>query len=86
MDFKTKEDYRNRIKEISRKTKISEMYIAKKLLELAQCGEQSSKNSHIGYYLVGKNVNTLYKKLSFKSDRVLDTNKKTMLYEEDENN
>ena len=80
MDYKTKEDYRNRIKEISKKTKISEIYIAKKLLELAQCGAQGSKNSHIGYYLVGKNVNTLYKKLSLKSDKVLDTTKKTKLY------
>ena len=36
MDFKTKEYYRNRIKEIASKTKISEIYIAKKALELAK--------------------------------------------------
>ena len=36
MDSKTKEFYRNRIKEISKKTKISEIYIAKKIFELAQ--------------------------------------------------
>ena len=30
MDYKTKEYYRNEIKQISEKTKISELYIAKK--------------------------------------------------------
>lgn len=36
MDYKTKAYYRNEIEKISKKTKISEMYIAKKCLELAQ--------------------------------------------------
>lgn len=36
MDFRTKEYYRNKIKELSKKTKISEIYIARKTLELAQ--------------------------------------------------
>jgi len=36
MDYKTKEYYRNKIKEISKKTKISELYIAQKVLELAE--------------------------------------------------
>ena len=36
MDYKTKIYYRNVIEEISKKTKISEIYIAKKCLELAQ--------------------------------------------------
>lgn len=36
MDYKTKIYYRNKIKDISKKTKISEIYIAKKCLELAQ--------------------------------------------------
>ncbi len=35
MDYKTKIHYRNKIREIARKTKISEIYIAKKCLELA---------------------------------------------------
>lgn len=35
MDYKTKINYRNKIKEIAQKTKISEIYIAKKCLELA---------------------------------------------------
>ncbi len=41
MDYKTKEDYQNKIKNIAKKTKISEMYIAKKVLELAK--ERRSK-------------------------------------------
>ena len=36
MNNKTKEYYRNRIKELSKKTKISEIYISRKMLELAE--------------------------------------------------
>lgn len=36
MDYKTKAHYRNKIKEISKRTKISELYITQKALELAQ--------------------------------------------------
>lgn len=36
MDYKTKAYYRNKIKEIAKRTKISELYIAKKALELAR--------------------------------------------------
>ncbi len=76
MDFSTKEYYRNQIKQLSRKTKISEIYIAKKALELAKKeinnGEEINinKKAHIGYYLIsnGKQrlLNTL--QVSNKSD------------------
>ena len=36
MDYKTKEYYRNKVKEIASKLKISEIYIAKKVLELSK--------------------------------------------------
>ena len=52
MDYKTKEYYRNRIKEIAKKTKISEIYIAKRVLELARIGTNDGKENHIGYYLI----------------------------------
>ena len=60
MDSDTKSYYRNTIQEISKKTKISEIYIAKKCLELSKCsyekiqnGEISNiKKEHIGYYLI----------------------------------
>lgn len=80
MDYKTKEDYRNRIKEVSKKTKISEMYIAKKLLELAQEADPGTKNAHIGYYLFGKNINKLYLKLQYNEDRVISQEKKSKIY------
>ena len=54
MDYKTKEYYRTQIKEIGAKTKISEIYIAKKLLELAKNAEEGTKANHIGYYLIDK--------------------------------
>ena len=57
MDFKSKDYYRNAIKEISKKTKISEIYIAKKALELAKTEKKNEKNKdikreHIGFYLI----------------------------------
>lgn len=54
MDYKTKENYRNVIKEIADKTKISEIYIAKKAINLARNNEKGTKNNHVGYYLLDK--------------------------------
>ena len=68
MDFRTKEYYRNKIKELSKKTKISEIYIARKTLELAQENFKQTginKKSHIGYYLIDNGLNDLYKKLEY---------------------
>ena len=82
MDSDTKSYYRNAIQEISKKTKISEIYIAKKCLELSkgayckiQNGEISNiKKTHIGYYLIsdGKEelLNSLLdKKVNIKSNK-----------------
>ena len=83
MDFKTKENYRNQIKDISKKTKISEMYISKKILELANNAYEKnnkSKKSHIGYYLQNENINILLEKLQCKEQKVLSESKKTKLY------
>lgn len=78
MDYKTKSYYRNKIKEISKRTKISELYITKKALELAQrnvnsieadnvytkqSDNQPDKTSHIGYYLISDGIHDLYKEL-----------------------
>ena len=43
MDHKTKEYYRNTIKEIARKTNMSEIYIAKKTIELCNMAEGRNK-------------------------------------------
>jgi cyclic beta-1,2-glucan synthetase len=70
MDYKTKAYYRQEIEKISKKTKISEMYIAKKCLELSNNKYENIKKNHIGYYLIseGKSVllsNLLNKKIKF---------------------
>ena len=64
MDYKTKAYYRGKIKELSKKTKISEVYIAKKIVELGT-GKQGKK-SHIGYYLIDEGKAELYRELEYK--------------------
>jgi len=66
MDHKTKEYYRNAIKEIAKKTNMSEIYIAKKTIELCNQGEVNTKQNHIGYYLIDEGKNLLYQKLEYK--------------------
>ena len=80
MDYKTKEHYRNIIKEISKKTKISEIYISKKLIELANEAKSGEKQKHIGFYLLGENVNILYKKLKYKEKELLSHKTKFEIY------
>lgn len=76
MDYKTKEYYRNIIKKVSKKTKISEIYISRKLIYLANRQSNSEKQKHIGYYLFGKNINTLYKELQYKEKEAFSNEKK----------
>ena len=76
MDYKTKEYYRNVIKKLSQKTKMSEIYITKKTIELSQKAKQEKKK-HIGYYLIDKGMETLKKELGLKTHK---THKKEKLY------
>ena len=78
MDYTTKDYYRQIIKEISKETKISEIYIAKKLLGLANGG--IGKKKHIGYYLFGENKNTLYKKLGYETQKIMSEKQKYKFY------
>ena len=82
MDYKTKDLYRQAIKEISKKSKISEIYIAKKLLEL--CEDKEGKKSHIGYYLFGPNSgpnrNIIYEKIGAKKQKLMSKENKTKYY------
>ena len=64
MDYKTKAYYRGKIKELAKKTKISEVYIARKIVELST-GKQGKK-SHIGYYLIDEGKFDLYKEIKYK--------------------
>lgn len=68
MDHKTKEYYRNVIKEIAKKNKISEIYITTKVLELAEENkdDKNEKKSHIGYYLISDGKEELENRLGLK--------------------
>lgn len=75
MDHKTKEYYRNSIKEIARKTNVSEIYVAKKTIELCNKSEIGTKQSHIGYYLIDDGREELFKRLDFKENKIKDNTK-----------
>ena len=79
MDYKTKNLYRNKIKELSIKTKISEIYIASKAYELASNVKTANnksnpliyeKKSHIGYYLVSEGKEELIQVLENKGNNI----------------
>ena len=79
MDYKTKEYYRGKIKEIACKTRISETYIAKKALKLANMGEPLTKKNHIGYYLI-ENDEELFRELNIKKSINFKSDLKFKLY------
>lgn len=78
MDYKTKIYYRNAIKELSKKTKISEIYIAKKSLEL--CNDKTGKKAHIGYYLIDKGKTELLELLQNRKIKKCSKNRKISIY------
>lgn len=84
MTDNTKDEYRNKIKELAKKTKISEIYIAKKALELANNNLNKdtivNKEKHIGYYLIDKGVNELYDVLKYKTSRQMNPKDKVKAY------
>ena len=88
MDVDTKTYYRNKIQEISKKTKISEIYIAKKCLELSKKAKEKletndisdERKTHIGYYLIDKGRNELAKELVNKNIRLLSNETKVNYY------
>ena len=75
MEHKTKEYYRNIIKEIAKKTNMSEIYIAKKTIELCNQCDIGTKQSHIGYYLIDEGREELFKKLEFRESTMKKTTK-----------
>ena len=78
MDYKTKIYYRNKIQEISKKTKISEIYIARKCLELAE--EKQGKKAHIGYYLIDNGKQELLESLLGRKIKFLSNDQKITRY------
>lgn len=67
MDYKTKEYYRAKIEQISKKTKISEIYIARICIKLANM-KSDEKQRHVGYYLISKGISELYDNLLGKNN------------------
>jgi cyclic beta-1,2-glucan synthetase len=87
MDYKTRIYYRNAIKKMAKKTRISEIYIAQKALELATKEFNKSnkdvlslKKSHIGYYFIDDGKDKLMQEISNKKVETLSTNNKSKLY------
>ena len=89
MDYKTRAYYRNEIEKISKKTKISEMYIAKKCLELAQKKADNikdnidislKKETHIGYYLISNGKSILLSELLNKKIKNSSSKNKMKIY------
>ena len=80
MDNQTKEYYRNSIKEISKKTKISEIYIAKKILQLAKENKGHGKKAHIGYYMIDKGIEKVYQELQCKIPKHVQQKNKQKMY------
>lgn len=93
MDYKTRAYYRQVIEKISKKTKISEIYIARKCLELAKREYDNSnleyradedlrkrKESHIGYYLIDEGKYKLLAELTGKDKIHLTTKSKVGIY------
>lgn len=82
MDHKTKDYYRNIIKELSEKTKISEIYITNQILELAKKNNNiedkkyNPKKAHVGYYLIDDGKEELENKLGIKKENKI--NKKNV--------
>lgn len=65
-DFESRDYYRKMLEIIAEDTKKSETSVAKKIIELADNAKQSEKSSkecHVGYYLIGKGKNILLKEL-----------------------
>ena len=71
MDQDSKAYYRGKIEEISKKSKISEIYICEKIIELCQRYENynniiEKKKAHVGYYLIDDGIVELKKTLEIK--------------------
>ena len=79
MDYQTKIVYRNAIKEIAKKTKISEIYIAKKVWHLADKAK-GDKQKHVGYYLISDGKGQLLQELTGKKTNKLSNDKKIAIW------
>ncbi len=85
MDQESKGYYRKIIEKISKKNKISEIYVSEKILELSRRYEnfkdlEENKKAHVGYYLIDEGINELREKLEIKKFLNLKNKEKEKLY------
>ena len=85
MEEKSKNYYRGIIENLAKKYRVSEIYIAEKIIELCSRYEQSEdlidkKKSHIGYYLVDDGIYDLKEELEGKKIVKIKKEKKARLY------
>jgi len=80
MDYKTKELYRSNLKELSKKSKTSENYIANKIIKLSQNNKSNTeKGTHVGYYLISDGREELEKSLGIKNIRIKNKDRKYII-------
>lgn len=85
MDEESKSYYRSIIEKKSKKTKISEVYIAEKVIELCKRYENSTgieniKKAHVGYYLIKEGCAELDEALEIKKHNKLNNRQKARMY------
>ncbi len=85
MDEESKNYYREIIEKIAKRTKISEVYISEKILELAirfsnVNNIKDKKKSHVGYYLLKDGITELYEKLEIGKHKINNNRFKARLY------
>ena len=70
MDFETKDYYRHKVEEISRKTNINELELIKTALELSSLHLENKESfkKHIGYYIVDDGAKELLKRFEINKD------------------
>ncbi|TBW51545.1 cellobiose phosphorylase [Marinobacter halodurans] len=74
MDFSTRDRYRGRVEQLSRRSDMDELAVAQRVLELARQAREEAQDAtsvaaHIGYYLIGDGHRLLEQTLNVHLDR-----------------
>lgn len=82
MDQETKNYYKSIIEKLSKKTKISEVYIAEKIIEISKKYEKMNNNKklHVGYYLIDEGYKELLSALLNKNIKIRTSEYEQKLY------
>ena len=85
MDEESKSYYRGKLEKIAKKHKISEIYVAEKIIGLCEKYKnkdslKENKKAHVGYYLIDKGITDLYVALEIRPKKILSNEEKSKLY------